>query len=131
MKNEHYGHVDFLADTFIMIILTVVLVGLIFWGCSGCDILKTPPPLPQDSKTFSFDGVVVTMKDACEGEIRNSNDFLVRVREIYIYDANERTWCMMILNPGETKKLDGKMSHPSFYIYNKEGGLMGFIKTDQ
>lgn len=97
----------------ILVLLTVFLI-----GCDG----DNTHPVEVQQKT---DAGVVVRGYSCDGYIKNTNSFPVRIREVWQYSGEKTKW-VKIFEPGEKKEQFISCQH-GFYIMDMDGKLIGFI----
>jgi hypothetical protein len=76
------------------------------------------------NKEYQDYGVVVHGYDNEEGWIKNTNQFPVRIKKVFIYKAEETLWIKK-LNPGQIIK-DNVHGNHRYYIYDNSAEV-GFI----
>ena len=93
----------------------IVILLLFLWGCK-------PQVVPEINEA----GVVISGY-AENGYIKNTNDYPVRVKQVWRFKGENTLW-IKVFQPGEVKKQ--YMSHQyGFYICDLEGTEIGYIAT--
>lgn len=90
---------------------------------------KNPPRAIVPSKTES-EGVVLhghLTTNGGSGWIENTNNFPVRIRQVRWTGHGDETEWMEFFEPMRERSIAYIDDQMQFYIYTKEGGLIGFI----
>lgn len=78
-------------------------------------------------KTATFEDAKVIIHGCnTQGWIENTNEFPVRIKQVWIFNSSEKTEWIKVFQPGEKKYQYIHFQH-GFYILNLEGTEIGWI----
>lgn len=95
---------------------TVSVAGIIFHDCIAEENLWNPNPRLENTTTYKVLIRKSVVSQAWDGGI-------------FMKDANELTQWMKPIEPNANLEIGSLSMKDRFYIYNAEGGLLGFMKS--